>query len=403
MRQTMPEWEWIVLFNGGVFEASDDPRIRCIPSQMGIANVGALKREACLHASAPFIAEFDHDDELDSTCLAEVLAEFDRGGADFVYSDDASVRQSGKPYLYGNEWGWSFRPEKFAGRREETVISHHRPLFLPQNVSRIWYAPNHIRAWRTSSYVKVGGHDATMRVLDDQDLMCRMVAAGMKFSHIPKCLYKYVVHDKNTWLLHNAEIQQRTVQLHDAYIESMALTFWKGTGMRCVDLGGGIDSPSGWERCDTHDADVKTDLNLKWPFEDGSVGVFRAHDIIEHLHDPIYTMNEAWRCLVHGGLLLIEVPSTDGRGAFQDPTHTSYWNSNSFWYYTREAQQRYVRHVGCNCRFQVVRMLDYFPSEWHRTNNIPYVKAHLAAIKDGPCLHGGTNFAPSSESRRSAI
>ena len=27
-------------------------------------------------------------------------------------------------------------------------------------------------------------------------------------------------------------------------------------------------------------------------------------------------------------------PSTDGRGAFQDPTHVSFYNENSFWYFT---------------------------------------------------------------------
>ncbi len=32
----------------------------------------------------------------------------------------------------------------------------------------------------------------------------------------------------------------------------------------------------------------------------------------------------------------ILVPSTDGRGAFQDPTHVSFWNINSFMYYSIE-------------------------------------------------------------------
>lgn len=385
--QTLADWEWIVLFNGGVFEESDDQRIKCVRSQIGLPNVGALKREACMHATSPYIVEFDHDDELDRDCLALVLDAFEKNKADFVYSDDAHVFQSGKPYLYGKDFGWSGYPAEFNGRKSENLHAYKRPMFLPQNVSRIWFAPDHVRAWRCDSYWKVGGHDAGMRVLDDQDLMCRMLEAKMTFVHIPRCLYKYVVHEKNTWLQNNAEIQERTIQLHDYYIERLVQAFWSGRA-RCIDLGGGIDSPKGWEKCDTHDADVTCDLNEKWPFADDSVGVFRAHDIIEHLRNPIHTMNEAWRCLTHGGLILIEVPSTDGRGAFQDPTHVSFWNSNSFWYYTREQQQRYVRHAGVNCRFQCVRILNYFPSEWHRANNIPYVRAHLAAIKEGPRLHG---------------
>ncbi len=389
--QTLSDWEWIVLFNGEVFEESDDPRIKCVRSQIGLAHVGALKREACMHATAQLVVEFDHDDELSRDCLAAVVKEFEDTNADFVYSDDATIEQSGKPYMYNRSFGWSAYPCEFHGRREEKVITHRRPAFLPQNVSRIWFAPDHVRAWKAAAYWVIGGHDAALKVCDDQDLMCRFMAAGKKFSHIARCLYKHVVHGGNTWLANNAEIQQLTLQLHDRYIQEMALAFWKKTH-RCVDLGGGIDSPAGWEACDVHDAKVTADLNERWPFEDESVGVFRAHDIIEHLKNPIHTMNEAWRCLPHGGLFLVEVPSTDGRGAFQDPSHVSFWNSNSFWYYTREAQARYIRHLGSIARFQVVRLVDYFPSEWHKANNIPYVRAHLAALKSPVPLHGSTEI-----------
>ena len=33
-------------------------------------------------------------------------------------------------------------------------------------------------------------------------------------------------------------------------------------------------------------------------------------------------------------MLLSLTPSTDGRGAYQDPTHVAFYNENSFWYYT---------------------------------------------------------------------
>ncbi len=39
-------------------------------------------------------------------------------------------------------------------------------------------------------------------------------------------------------------------------------------------------------------------------------------------------MNEIWRICKPGATLDILVPSTDGRGAFQDPTHVSFWNIN---------------------------------------------------------------------------
>jgi len=78
---------------------------------------------------------------------------------------------------------------------------------------------------------------------------------------------------------------------------------------------------------------IITDLEQRWPWEDNSIDEILAWDIIEHLHDKIRTMNEMWRVLKPGAQVYIIVPTTNGMGAFQDPTHVSYWNKNSFLYY----------------------------------------------------------------------
>ena len=77
------------------------------------------------------------------------------------------------------------------------------------------------------------------------------------------------------------------------------------------------------------------------------------------------------------GWLLSQTPSTDGRGAFQDPTHVSFWNSNSFWYHTRADQNRFI---DCPVRFQANCLKNFFPSEWHREHQIVYVKADLLKV-----------------------
>jgi hypothetical protein len=41
-----------------------------------------------------------------------------------------------------------------------------------------------------------------------------------------------------------------------------------------------------------------------------------------------------------GGWLVVQVPSTDGRGAWCDPTHLSYWNQASWRYATIPAVNR---------------------------------------------------------------
>ena len=80
--------------------------------------------------------------------------------------------------------------------------------------------------------------------------------------------------------------------------------------------------------------DEVVDLDTEWPWNDNSVDHIQAYDLVEHIHDPVHLMNEAWRVLKEGGTFEILVPSSTGLGAFQDPTHVSFWNENSFLYYS---------------------------------------------------------------------
>lgn len=70
-----------------------------------------------------------------------------------------------------------------------------------------------------------------------------------------------------------------------------------------------------------------------WPWPDNTFDEVFAYDALEHLPDQILTMNEVWRVLKPGGQFNIDVPTTDGRAAWQDPGHVSFWNRNNFWYY----------------------------------------------------------------------
>jgi hypothetical protein len=98
------------------------------------------------------------------------------------------------------------------------------------------------------------------------------------------------------------------------------------------------------------------DLRQPWHWEESTVEHVRAHDIIEHLPDKIFTMNELWRVLKPGGTAEIAVPTTDGSGAFQDPTHVSYWNRRSFLYYEagNPYRERFANAYGIRARFKIV-------------------------------------------------
>jgi SAM-dependent methyltransferase len=97
------------------------------------------------------------------------------------------------------------------------------------------------------------------------------------------------------------------------------------------------------------------DLSEPWPWEDSTVEHIRAHDIIEHILAKIHTMNEAWRVLKPGGTFDIAVPTTDGPGAWQDPTHVSFWNRNSFMYFEHLNPHlvRFGKAYGIKCAYRI--------------------------------------------------
>lgn len=120
--------------------------------------------------------------------------------------------------------------------------------------------------------------------------------------------------------------------------------------------------------------DVTADLTKTWPWPDDTFDEIRAYDIIEHFPSHIHTMNELWRVLKPGGVADIRVPTTDGRGAWQDPTHVSFWNRHSFWYYEvdRGENKRFANHYGIKARFK---------AGYQRTRGTPVIGIVMLHIK----------------------
>lgn len=369
--QTRPDWEWVIVpNNGGTVNLPADGRIKIFPTNES-SNIGFLKRFACSKCTGDVLMEVDHDDELFPDAVAECVKAFEDPDVDFAYSNSVEVQNGWHPRTFDKLWGWESRPCKYQDHNLIEMVAFEAD---PRSLSKIWYSPNHFRAWRTSFYNEIGGHNPDMKVLDDQDILCRTYIAG-KMQHIDKPLYVYHIHKDNTCYGElNGQIQDDTLMLHDKYIEPMALKWATNNKLRKLDLCGGHNKPVGFESVDLLNGDITADLEKPWPFADESVGVIRASDALEHMRDPIHIMKEAYRVLAPNGWFLTHTPSTDGRGAFQDPTHVSFWNSNSFWYYTKQDQARFI---GTPVRFQLNRIKNYFPSDYHKLHNIVYVKADL--------------------------
>jgi O-antigen biosynthesis protein len=361
--------EWVILAQG-CEPKFKDKRVKVYSyPKLGDHYVGALKKECCRLCTGDILLELDHDDLLIDGAAEEVKKAFEDPEIGFVYSNFSNFKDDFQRYEhYDENYGWKYRPFTYKKRLLEEYVSFEPS---PAALGKVGFSPNHLRAWRTSVYNEIGGHLDNTRVLDDHELLIRTFRAT-KMKHIDKCLYLYRITGDNTWIRFNAEIQSGTQRLYDENIEKLALSV-EG---RKIDLGGRFNASLSYESVDLKDADLNFDLNEKWELEDNSCSVVRAFDIFEHLKDPIHVMKELQRVLKPGGIAFIQVPSTDGRGAFQDPTHVSFWNQNSFLYYT---DQNWAKYIDTPVRFQAMNI---YTTE-KDANGVSWVKADLVNLKDG--------------------
>lgn len=431
------DWEWVILLNGMDATRGDaivDELPNALRSHKNVKltwwsdavdgepqGIGHLKNVACRHCTGDYLIELDHDDMLMPTAmtvLAEEIAKYPDVG--FFYSDSVNFHANGSCRKFNNNHGWESYPVTFRGK-QYTAMSAFEPT--PASLHLIYYAPDHVRVWKTTAYRAVGGHDKTLAVGDDHDLICRTYIAGYEFMHIPNCMYMYRLHDfgQNTFVLQNEQVQTTQQAVSNSYTRGLVREWCRRNEYPMLDLGGAHNCPSGYQSVDLQGADHNVDIIRQGlPFEDNSVGCIRAVDFLEHIPHcnsrcdhgeanrgktypsdaadvldsfksprcpcTVALMNEIYRVLVPGGWFISQTPSSDGRGAFQDPTHVSFWNPNSFWYYTRREQAQYVN--GITCRFAAAgssnlpRVWQEFPSDWHKRHNIPYVYADLIAVKD---------------------
>ena len=127
-------------------------------------------------------------------------------------------------------------------------------------------------------------------------------------------------------------------------------------------------------------ADLIYDLRDGIPFEPDTIDIIYAYDFLEHLSDPIFIMKEIWRVLIDGGKLDFMVPSTDGKGAFQDPRHRSYWNINSIDYWISDNSLADDIRGPCLFKTKCESILPAtIPGDI--TRGINYVKGNLFAVK----------------------
>ena len=387
LAQTCEDWEWVIYLNGTCTPAHLPAAISCHPrvrveraADPSEKRIGAIKHAAFHLGRGSVLVEVDHDDMLAPDCLAKLSEAFKDPDVGFVYSDCAVLREDGKPFVpFREDYGWTWREVEVLGKRLPAMNA-----FPPtsHSLGYIWYAPDHVRAWRASVYRDLGGHDASLDVCDDHDLLIRTYLRTTMV-HIPEALYVYRITGDNTYLERNAKIQETTKQLFNKYARRLAERDAAKKGLMCVDLGGALQPVPGYTIIDKRpEADIVADLDDGIPLPDNSVGVLNASHILEHLKDIQKSLSEIHRVLAPGGWAFIEVPSTDGRGAYQDWSHVSYFNANTFLYVTMAYLAKFVDNT--TIRFQSYRLETWFPNEWLKKLQVCVVTAWLVCLKDLP-------------------
>ena len=211
--------------------------------------------------------------------------------------------------------------------------------------------------------------------------MYRLYLVG-EFVQIKRCLYFQRVHEASTQREEriNAAIQEQTVVYYRQFIEDLVLAWAGRHGLRCLRLRTPL-----WlgEPLDDRYEDVLIDPDEpRIEAAPDSVAVVKAYDVLQRIPRRAEFFNECYRVLAHAGLILTATPSTDGRGAYQDPSATALYNENSFLYLTNAELRAAV--PGLVGRFQVSYLGTSFPSQAHADDLVPYVDANLLAVKDGP-------------------
>jgi SAM-dependent methyltransferase len=96
------------------------------------------------------------------------------------------------------------------------------------------------------------------------------------------------------------------------------------------------DDEIGVDIIDLPEVDVVTDLNkYPLPFDENSVDEIRSYHCFEHLDDLVALMNDIYRILKPGGILLCTVPHVSNIEYFRDPTHKRPFISSTMDYFIK--------------------------------------------------------------------
>jgi hypothetical protein len=118
----------------------------------------------------------------------------------------------------------SYRDEVYNGINLKVTNQHN---INPVTIRHIVGIPNHVRAWRRSTYMKLGGHCRDLSIADDYELVVRTFLIT-RMCHIPRLGYVQFIYEgeeKNTHTIVRADIQRRVKSIAEFYHQDIKKRF----------------------------------------------------------------------------------------------------------------------------------------------------------------------------------
>ena len=223
LQQTYKNWELILIDDSTELPDETQQYLRGLESNPNIhyvrfsrhsGYVGQVKRRGFMLAEGDLLVELDHDDELMSNCLERLVAAhkmFPKAG---LYYSDCSEFVNGEPNKYPEGWGFGFGTETWDDARKRWQISV--PPINAATIRHIVSTPNHVRCWSASVYRGLNGHDPSLPVADDFDMMVRTFITA-DFVHIPEVLYHQYIQQNSAQKVWNGDIHRLVPEIAEKY------------------------------------------------------------------------------------------------------------------------------------------------------------------------------------------
>jgi GT2 family glycosyltransferase/predicted SAM-dependent methyltransferase len=147
-----------------------------------------------------------------------------------------------------------------------------------------------------------------------------------------------------------------------------------------LNLGSGYAPIPGFINIDNRpevNPDLVCDVLEGLPYEDNSIDEIQAYDFLEHIPigKTIQVITEIWRILKPDGHFESFTPDAEmGQGAFQDPTHVSFWVKNS-WLYFSDLLSRKLYDIKANFNILSIERVK-------TGNHVYHLKVIAKAIKN---------------------